>query len=86
MFTGDGLADYLVLYDGGAVHAYRNIGNVADDPNSRNFDDWGVIAEGVSGISGKNVYFADLSGDGKADYVAINEDGSIELLANKCGA
>ncbi|KAL3429083.1 hypothetical protein BDV09DRAFT_180952 [Aspergillus tetrazonus] len=83
---GDGLADYLVLYDGGAVHAYRNTGNVADDPNSRNFDDWGVIAEGVSGISGRNVYFADLSGDGKADYVAINEDGSIELLANKCGA
>ncbi|KAL4863710.1 hypothetical protein BDV12DRAFT_201841 [Aspergillus spectabilis] len=82
---GDGLADYLVLYDGGAVEAYRNTGNVADDPNSRNFDDWGVVAQGVSGIAGKDVYFADLTGDRKADYVAVNEDGSIELLANRCG-
>jgi hypothetical protein len=60
--TGDGLADYLILYDGGAVRAFHNTGNLADDPSSRNFDDWGTVASGVSGVSGSAVRFADLNG------------------------
>ncbi|KAK2780754.1 hypothetical protein FQN53_001022 [Emmonsiellopsis sp. PD_33] len=81
---GDGLADYLVLYDGGAADAFHNTGNLAADPSARNFDDWGTVAGGVNGVSGAQVRFADLTGDGKVDYVVINKDGSIDLIKNKC--
>ncbi|KAK2800927.1 hypothetical protein FQN51_005862 [Onygenales sp. PD_10] len=74
---GDGLADYLVLYDGGAANAFHNTGNLAADPSARNFDDWGTVAGGVNGVSGAQVRFADLTGDEKVDYVVINKDGSI---------
>ncbi|KAF7556172.1 hypothetical protein G7Z17_g1584 [Cylindrodendrum hubeiense] len=58
---GDNLADYLVLYDGGAVKAFHNTGNLADDPHEANFEDWGTIADGVAGVTGDQVRFADLT-------------------------
>lgn len=57
---GDGTADYLVSYDGGAVRFYRNNGNLERDPAKPSWENLGVIAAGVQqqGI----VIFGDLDG------------------------
>ncbi|KAH6959267.1 hypothetical protein DER45DRAFT_594703 [Fusarium avenaceum] len=74
---GDGKADYLIVYDGGAVKALRN--TIGSGGSSRNWDDIGTIAPGVSGVTGKMIRFADMDGDGLADFLAVADDGSIHL-------
>ncbi|KAJ4179362.1 hypothetical protein NW767_014646 [Fusarium falciforme] len=75
---GDGKADYLVVYDGGAVKAFRN----TLDEGGRNWDDLGTIAPGISGITGDMIRFADVDGDGLADFLAVADDGSIRMWKN----
>ncbi|MEV5409759.1 hypothetical protein AB0K60_13090, partial [Thermopolyspora sp. NPDC052614] len=41
----------------------------------------GTIASGV-GTPGGNIRFADLNGDGKADYVKVNDDSSVQAWLN----
>lgn len=57
---GDGLADYLISYDGGSVKFYRNNGNLEKDPAAPSWENRGVIAAGVQqqGI----VIFGDIDG------------------------
>ncbi|KAF5240009.1 hypothetical protein FAUST_4593 [Fusarium austroamericanum] len=76
---GDGKADYLIVYDGGAVKALRN---TIGDGNSRNWDDLGTIAPGVSGVTSEMVRFADMDGDGLSDFLAVADDGSIRMWKN----
>lgn len=59
-FIGDGTADYLLSYIGGAVEYYRNNGNLGKVPEKPSWEDRGVIAAGVQqqGI----VLFGDLNG------------------------
>jgi hypothetical protein len=59
---GDGLADYLVLYGGGAIDAWRNTGNLNKDSNARNFEEMGTIAVGVSGVPGSKGWLKDFDG------------------------
>ncbi|MEV4740410.1 FG-GAP-like repeat-containing protein [Streptomyces sp. NPDC049555] len=76
---GDGKADYLVVNDDGSVHAWINTGaGVAD-----RWSDAGLIATGTKAAPGSAVRFADVDGDGKADYLAVDEDGSVHAWINK---
>jgi hypothetical protein len=68
----------LIIYDGGAVKAYRN----SLDEGGRIWDDLGTIAPGVEGVTGPMIRFADMDGDGLADFLSINDDGSIHMWKN----
>ncbi|MBB2943434.1 hypothetical protein FB565_003147 [Actinoplanes lutulentus] len=65
---GDRRADYLVLADDGSIRAWINGG--------RGSNGWawypaGTVASGV-GVTSNQVRLADIDGDGKADYLAVN--------------
>ncbi|KAJ7245868.1 hypothetical protein B0H12DRAFT_1235677 [Mycena haematopus] len=72
--NGDGRADYLtVTHTGGVVELWINGGGPNDGPNAAQVV-WypqGVIATGV-GTSGAGVQFAELNGDGRAEYLDVN--------------
>ncbi|MFD8998973.1 FG-GAP-like repeat-containing protein [Streptomyces abikoensis] len=77
---GDGKADYVVVERDGTVRAWRNRGGGRDE-----WDDLGRIATGVPGATGDQVRFADIDGDGKADYVLVGADGSLRAWRNDGG-
>ncbi|KAM0444978.1 hypothetical protein ACHAQK_002522 [Fusarium lateritium] len=83
---GDKKSDYVIVYDGGAVKALRNTGNLNDintgTNSGRNWEDLGTIAPGVSGVTGEMIRFADMDGDGLADFLAVASDGSIRMWRN----
>ncbi|WP_049657678.1 FG-GAP-like repeat-containing protein [Kitasatospora sp. MY 5-36] len=79
-FDGDGRADYLITQPDGAVGAFLNRGG---DGHGGWIDD-GKVAGGLTTDRGR-VRFADLDGDGRADYNVINPDGSITTFLNKGG-
>ncbi|KAH6971314.1 hypothetical protein EDB80DRAFT_692629 [Ilyonectria destructans] len=80
--NGNGLAEYIVQYDGGASKGYNNTGNIPDAGKSRNWEYMGTIAAGVS-PQGPVVY-ADIDGDGKADYLVVFDTGRINAYINSC--
>ncbi|MEV6674407.1 FG-GAP-like repeat-containing protein, partial [Streptomyces sp. NPDC051162] len=45
---------------------------------------YGLIATGTGTTSNK-VRFADINGDGKADYLIVEDDGSVRAFLNKGG-
>ncbi|MEU1672698.1 trypsin-like serine protease, partial [Streptomyces roseifaciens] len=67
-FDGDGKADYLVVEDNGAVHAWLNRGG----DTRGGWSDYGIVAKGA-GAPGSKVRFADINGDGKADYLIVED-------------
>ncbi|SCL55141.1 Lysophospholipase L1 [Micromonospora yangpuensis] len=76
---GDTLDDYLVLDGTGRVSAWIN-----EYTPAGNFG-WsyaGVIATGV-GATREQVRFADLSGDGKDDYLVVDDQGRVTAYANE---
>ncbi|WP_181143771.1 FG-GAP-like repeat-containing protein [Streptomyces cinnamoneus] len=76
--NADGKADYLVVEDNGSVHAYVNNGG---DTNG-GWINRGVIATGT-GAAGHKVRFADINADGKADYLVVEDNGSVHAWINK---
>ncbi|CAI6079183.1 unnamed protein product [Clonostachys chloroleuca] len=80
--TGDGAAEYLIQYDGGAAKGYHNTGNIPNAGKPRNWVAMGTIAGGV-GDQGP-VSYADLDGDGKEDYLVVRSDGSVDAWINSC--
>ncbi|OBT67975.1 hypothetical protein VE03_01481 [Pseudogymnoascus sp. 23342-1-I1] len=58
---GDKRADYVIIYDGGAVKALGNSGNLNKDANKRNWHDLGTIAPGVSSVTRDMIRFADMN-------------------------
>ncbi|KAL4797008.1 hypothetical protein BDV19DRAFT_387548 [Aspergillus venezuelensis] len=77
--NGDGQAEYLHVAANGAVIAYLNGGG---DPGHPTWIPQGTIATGVGG-AGKDVRFADINGDGRADYLWLKpDDGSVECWIN----
>ncbi|PNH36215.1 hypothetical protein VD0002_g9005 [Verticillium dahliae] len=79
---GDGKADYLIVYDGGAVKSFLNTGNLNSNGEQRNWLDLGTIVPGVSGVTGSMIRFADMDGDGQSDFLAVADDGSIRMWKN----
>lgn len=75
---GDGKVDYLVVHANSSVEVWHNLGISGAGVR------WtyaGVLASGV-GAAGAGVRFADMSGDGLADYVWVADDGSLFLFIN----
>ncbi|WP_190111152.1 FG-GAP-like repeat-containing protein [Streptomyces cinnamoneus] len=76
---GDGKADYLVVDDDGSVRAWINKGG----DGHGGWDGRGTLAAGAgAGASGDRVRFADLNGDGRADYLAVDDNGSVRAWLN----
>ena len=67
--NGDGKADYLMVSADGSVDGYLNIG-----PTPEHVWLWvrqSTTAGGV-GRPRQDIHFADLDGDGRADYIYVN--------------
>ncbi|BAU85087.1 esterase [Streptomyces laurentii] len=79
-YDGDGKADYIHIKEDGSVHVYLNRGG-----DGRG--DWQVLGQVATGITKdqSRVRFADFDGDGRADYAALNEDGSVHAYLNRGG-
>ncbi|KAK2795777.1 hypothetical protein FQN52_003627 [Onygenales sp. PD_12] len=78
---GNGKADYVVIYEGGAVRAWQNTGSLNN--GGRNWENLGTIAPGIEGVTGEMIRFADMDGDGQADFLAVADDGSIRMWRNR---
>ncbi len=82
--NGDGFADYLTISSiNGTVTAYMNGGVKAD--GTLNLYNVGQVAPGVGAPSlDLAVIFADLDGDGVADYFAVNRNtGGLNVFLTK---
>lgn len=76
---GDGKDDYLLIdpyY--GSTHAWTNSGS----DSSPKWVDQGFIATGQQGTDGAGVRWADMNGDGRADYLWIDTNGDVYLWIN----
>ncbi|MFC5826177.1 GDSL-type esterase/lipase family protein [Nonomuraea insulae] len=77
---GDNKADYLQVSVEGAVHAFLNRGgggNGSFEPRH----DWAHASK----YPRKYVEFADISGDGRADYLVVYDGGSVRAWLNRGG-
>ncbi|KAL9572343.1 hypothetical protein ACKAV7_003544 [Fusarium commune] len=75
---GDGRADYMIIDNGGNVRAWRNSGT-SDTPT------WQPLglrfsAKGMGDIRG--VRFEDINGDGRDDWLWVNETGATTTWTN----
>lgn len=80
--NGDGRADYLVVHSDGSVDAWLNVGG--DASGKPGWIAAGRIAGGV-GVPGDQIQFADVNGDGRVDYLAVHDDGSVDAWMNTGG-
>ncbi|CAG8981912.1 hypothetical protein HYALB_00009167 [Hymenoscyphus albidus] len=83
---GDGRADYLWVHDDGSVDCWLNLGGPDNRANAAKVS-WlpqGAIATGIV-KDGAGVRFADINGDGRAEYLYVNTDGSVEAYLNLGG-
>jgi lysophospholipase L1-like esterase len=74
--NNDGLADYILAYDGGAVAAWINGGK----PNQ--WTSLGSINPAWKDVRGDMIRMADVDGDGKADMIALYKDGKAKVWKN----
>ncbi|MFF3005559.1 FG-GAP-like repeat-containing protein [Kitasatospora sp. NPDC057940] len=79
-FDGDGRSDYLVIDDSGAIKVWLNRGG----DQAGGWQGIGQIATGATNDRAR-ARFADFDGDGKADYIVINPDGSVNVYLNRGG-
>jgi lysophospholipase L1-like esterase len=80
--TGDGRADYLWVHGDSSVTAWYNPGlSNINTSNGFGWVPWGEIATGV-GAPGSEIQFADLTGNGKADYLWVHPDSSVDMWYN----
>ncbi|GAA2196016.1 hypothetical protein GCM10009848_66140 [Micromonospora lupini] len=84
--SGDGKADYLVVYNQGAVRAWLNRGGNLETTTTALGAGWsrlGVIAPGMPRpATYARTEIAEMNGDKRADYVQIRRDGSIRVGIN----
>lgn len=84
--NGDGRAEYLWVHSDGSVDAWLNLGGPDNGPNAAKVG-WlpqGKIASGI-GKPGSSIIFADLNGDGRADYLSISPTGAVAAYLNLGG-
>ncbi|WP_318552058.1 FG-GAP repeat domain-containing protein [Kitasatospora fiedleri] len=79
-FDGDGRADYVTVNDDGSVRVFLNKGG----DGHGGWSDLGQVASGMTSDRAR-VRFADFDGDGRTDYLVINQDGSVRVFLNKGG-
>ncbi|MEU6238497.1 FG-GAP-like repeat-containing protein [Kitasatospora sp. NPDC047058] len=79
-FNGDGKADYIVVNPDGAVNVWLNHGG---DP-AGGWEPIGRVATGVTDRQ-EQVRFADFDGDGRTDYLVIEDSGAVKVWLNRGG-
>ncbi|KAL8637044.1 MAG: hypothetical protein Q9228_005642, partial [Teloschistes exilis] len=80
---GDGKADYMLLKPNGATVLYLNNGEKPGGWDWVVYNNEVPIASGI-GFTRDHVHFKDIDGDGKADYIGVNQlDGSTVVYINK---
>ncbi|PCG87391.1 hypothetical protein CIB93_04375 [Streptomyces sp. WZ.A104] len=75
---GDVRADYLIVEPNGATRAFINQGG----DGHGGWLDRGAIATGSEAWTGSQVRFADIGGDGLADYLVLADNGSVRAYTN----
>ncbi|WP_346137168.1 LamG-like jellyroll fold domain-containing protein [Lentzea roselyniae] len=70
---GDGRDDRISLDDDGRVRVYRNLFGMNELGQSTAFSTTPVIVK-VTGAAPESVRFADIDGDGKAEFITVNPD------------
>jgi hypothetical protein len=79
--NGDGKADYIIVDDKtGAISVYLNQGQNSNAHLGWSWVSVGKIASGTA--PGKTIRFADINGDGKADYLAVDTHGGVTAYLN----
>lgn len=81
--NGDGRAEYLWIHPNGSVTAWLNLGGPDDGLNAAKVG-WlpqGLIANGI-GASGSSIHFADMNGDGRAEYLSVDDGGAVTCYLN----
>ncbi|WP_189162836.1 FG-GAP-like repeat-containing protein, partial [Sphaerisporangium melleum] len=81
--NGDGRDDYLILGEAdGSLRAWLNAGPSSSSPSGWAWPPAGPVAPGV-GVPGAQVRLADVTGDGRDDYLVIGTgNGSVTLWQN----
>ncbi|KAI4182509.1 MAG: hypothetical protein LQ346_006572 [Caloplaca aetnensis] len=82
--NGDGRDDFIWIGPNGEVTAFVN-GGLAADGHWIWYPQPALIAGGVGGKRSE-IQFADLNGDGRAEYLWVHEDGSIDVWLNQQGS
>ncbi|WP_306325123.1 GDSL-type esterase/lipase family protein [Streptomyces venezuelae] len=78
---GDGRADYVRLLDFGTkIDVFYNRGG--DTPGHDGWEPGGAILTNLKARGNKQIEFADLTGDGKDDYIALDDDGVPQAWFN----
>ncbi len=81
-FTGEGRADYMTIGIDGKVHGSVNHLQAEAGLVPRWLPSF-VLAEGPSGADRDSVFLVDMTGDGKLDYLLVDEDtGKVVLREN----
>ncbi|MFJ2160517.1 FG-GAP repeat domain-containing protein, partial [Streptomyces sp. NPDC087856] len=80
--NGGGRADYVYVHSDSSVTAYLN-GGASPSGGPIPWTELGLIAGGVvGGAPAGQIQFADLNGDGKADYINVHPDTSVTAYLN----
>jgi len=79
-FNGDGRADYWVISPGGAVQVWLNEGGDGHGG-------WTALGQVATGTTSdfNRLRLADINSDGRADYLSINLNGSVDAWLNHGG-
>ncbi|KAI0966099.1 SGNH hydrolase-type esterase domain-containing protein [Xylaria arbuscula] len=78
--TGEGRADYMIVGDGGKVNAL--ISRLQADTLVPRWLTRFTFAEGPDGAEQDEVRLIDITGDGRVDYIRLDETGHVKLYAN----
>ncbi|KAJ5377735.1 uncharacterized protein N7496_005144 [Penicillium cataractarum] len=80
-FTGEGRADYMIAGEGGKVKAMTN--RLRETTLIPRWLDAFVLAEGPDGAEQDQVRLVDMTGDGRVDYLLVDETtGKVTLWEN----
>ena len=79
-FTGNGMADYMLVGKNGEVTGRANF--MQESSLIPRWDGKVTIAEGSEGATQQYVRLMDVNGDGKVDYLLYDKDGGSRLWLN----
>ncbi|WP_157513107.1 LamG-like jellyroll fold domain-containing protein [Lentzea albidocapillata] len=79
---GDGRDDRISLDDDGRVRVYRNLFGMNEVGQSTAFSTTPVIVK-VTGAAPEAIRFADIDGDGRAEFITVNPDERTTVWAHR---
>lgn len=79
-FTGEGRADYMSIGAGGKVNGLVN--RLQENTVTPAWDPFFTLAEGPDGAKADDVRLVDMTGDGKIDYLLVDDKGKTTLYEN----